>query len=278
MLTPYLSTAGGNDPPNEFENLIELATSVKDNLQAPLIPESVYGTEGGLSASTGTTARAWLNKYPPLQPQVPGKEEVDLNARMNNLSVSGSNQVRSGPGAWGNASQTLFPNARPTPVPAGIDIDDLKGIKVGEDAAEAALSGKPGTLLTVDPIDNKYHCPFPTCEYVSPFPSPSFTYSPSSISTDPLHSHAAADTYNMIEHMQKHTGIQNRCSACFRIFKSASALLAHMESPSIRCRIRDTKGYGNAIHIVSGGFLGAYGMMEDGTVKLESQKKPESFW
>ena len=155
-------------------------------------------------------------------------------------------------------------------MPAGIDIDNLKGIKVGEDAAEAALSGKPGTMLTVDPIDNKYHCPFPTCEYV--YPPPSLT-----LLTQP-NSHTAADTYNMIEHMQTHQGIQNRCSACYRIFKTASALLAHMESPSTRCRIRDTKGYGNAIHIVSGGFLGAYGLMEDGTVKLDSQKKPESFW
>ena len=99
-----------------------------------------------------------------------------------------------------------------------------------------------------------------------------------SAAADPhIHSHAAADIYSMIEHMQKDEGIQNRCSACYRIFKSASALLAHMESPSTRCRIRETKGYGNAIHIVSRGFLGAYGMMEDGTMRLESQKKPESF-
>ena len=142
--------------------------STKDNLQAPLVPESVYNkTEGGLTATTDSSARAWLNKYPPLQP---GKEGVQgLNMGMNNLSVGGSNPFS--PGAWGNASQKLFPNAPPTPVPAGIDIDDLKGIKVGEDA-EAAQLDKPGTMLTMDPIDNKYHCPFPTCEYVFLLPSP----------------------------------------------------------------------------------------------------------
>ena len=78
--------------------------------------------------------------------------------------------------------------------------------------------------------------------------------------------------------MQTHKGATNRCSSCFKIFKSASALVAHMESASLRCNIRATRGYGNAMHLVSGGFLGAYGMMEDGAVKLDSQKKPETFW
>ena len=86
------------------------------------------------------------------------------------------------------------------------------------------------------------------------------------------------DTYQMVEHVQTHTGVDNRCMACLRTFGSASALVAHMESASTRCNIRATKGFSNAIHIVSGGFLGAYGRLEDGTVKLESQKKPASFW
>ena len=82
----------------------------------------------------------------------------------------------------------------------------------------------------------------------------------------------------MIEHMKTHSVNDNRCSGCLRVFGSTSALVAHMESPSTRCNIRETKGFSNAIHIVSGGFLGAYGRLEDGTVKLDSQKKPESFW
>jgi len=51
-----------------------------------------------------------------------------------------------------------------------------------------------------------------------------------------------------------------------------------MESASTRCNIRETKGYGNIISLVSGGFLGVSGKFEDGTVKMDSQKKPDSFW
>lgn len=162
-------TGGGDGGQvNEFENLIEHASMSKDILQEPLIPESIYNqSEGGLSAATNSTAKAWLGNYPPLQPLVKGKENAkveDLDDAMNNMSVSGSGQA-STPGAWGNSAKKLFPDARPTPVPAGIDLENLKGIKVGEDAAEAQAQG-PGTMMTVNAIDGQYHCPFPTCEFV----------------------------------------------------------------------------------------------------------------
>ncbi|KAL8788032.1 MAG: hypothetical protein Q9195_007498 [Heterodermia aff. obscurata] len=267
---PTQSVRGGlDDGSTEFENLIEYASvqsAPKDKLQKPLIPMSSRSQSVATSGSSGdstATAKAWAGKYPTLQPQnkaQSGAEKQDLQEGMDNISVSGSvNSFGSGPwgmgpgsSVWGNASKKLFPNARPTPVPDDINIDNLRSIDVGEDAAEAA--GMKGTKLNANPEDGLFHCPFPICEV------------------------SATDAYQIVEHIQTHTGVDNRCSACLRTFGSASALVAHMESASTRCNIRATKGFNNAIHIVSGGFLGAYGRLEDGTIKLESQKKPESFW
>ena len=296
---PSQSTTGGEEyGSTEFENLIEYASMPSapiDNLQKPLMPmssrsQSVAGS--GSSGSSTATAKALTSKYPTLQPQnkAQGKAVAqDLQSGMDNISVSGSVKssgsgpwgMGSGSGLWGNASQKLFPNARPTPVPDDIDIDNLKGIKVGEDAA--GTGGMRGTTILPNPADGRFYCPFPTCEYVFPSSLPFFLLLPTSILSLNLtlttpNRVSAEDVYKVIEHAQTHTGVDNRCSACLRTFGSASALVAHMESASTRCNIRSTKGYNNAIHIVSGGFLGAYGRLEDGTVKLESQKRPESFW
>ena len=308
---PSQSTHGGDDDRStEFENLIEYASmhSVpKDNLQKPLVPTSSHSQSVAASGSSGdstATAKA-LGKYPTLQPQNKAQSnavEQDLHLGMDNMSVSGSVSgsvsvsgsikssgsgpwgMGSGSNVWGNASQKLFPDARPTPVPADIDIDNLKAIKVGEDAMEAA--GMKGTMIAANPVDGRFYCPFPTCEYVFPFLSLkplSFYRFITSILSPTLtlttsNRVSAEDVYKMVAHIQTHTGVDNRCSACLRTFGSPSALVAHMESASTRCNIRATKGFNNAIHIVSGGFLGAYGRLEDGTIKLESQKRPESFW
>jgi len=78
----------------------------------------------------------------------------------------------------------------------------------------------------------------------------------------------------LIVHIKTHAGMPNRCPSCL----TPSALTAHMESASTRCHIRETKNYGNTISLVSGGFLGVNGKFEDGTVKMDSQKLPDSFW
>lgn len=82
----------------------------------------------------------------------------------------------------------------------------------------------------------------------------------------------------LISHMKDHRGSVNQCPCCFRYFKAPSALTAHMESNSTRCKIRETRSYGNAISLVSGGFLAVEGKLEDGTARIDSQKKPDSFW
>ena len=82
----------------------------------------------------------------------------------------------------------------------------------------------------------------------------------------------------MLAHIKTHKPTKNQCPSCFRYFKTASALTAHMESPSTRCKVRETHGFGNALSLVSGGFLALDGKFEDGIPKLDSQKIPDSFW
>lgn len=66
-----------------------------------------------------------------------------------------------------------------------------------------------------------------------------------------------------------HQGTDHRCLKCLKIFKTPVALIAHMESSSARCRMRETQSFGNVLHVVSGGFLGVQGRHVDGTIKIE---------
>ena len=68
-----------------------------------------------------------------------------------------------------------------------------------------------------------------------------------------------------------HQGTDHRCLKCLKIFKSPMALIAHMESDSERCRMKDTDGFGHVLHVVSGGFLGVTGRHEDGSIKIQAQ-------
>lgn len=71
-----------------------------------------------------------------------------------------------------------------------------------------------------------------------------------------------------------HKGVSNRCVGCLRIFKSPSALTAHMESSSERCRVRESRHFGNALNLVSGGYLGVNGRHADGSVKIDTPESP----
>lgn len=65
---------------------------------------------------------------------------------------------------------------------------------------------------------------------------------------------------------------------CLRVFKSPSALTAHMESSSERCNVRESKQFGNALSLVSGGFLGVNGRHADGTVKIDTPARAPINW
>ena len=71
-----------------------------------------------------------------------------------------------------------------------------------------------------------------------------------------------------------HQGTDPRCMKCSKIFKTIAGLVAHMER-SEKCKIRDTHGFGNVIHVVSGGFLGISGRHADGAIKIEVPDVPD---
>lgn len=64
----------------------------------------------------------------------------------------------------------------------------------------------------------------------------------------------------------------SRCPGCLRIFKSTAALIAHCESPTVRCSINQNIKYGQLIDELSGGVIQAAGYNEDGTIRYEAGK------
>ncbi|KAL8647740.1 MAG: hypothetical protein Q9226_006309 [Calogaya cf. arnoldii] len=71
-----------------------------------------------------------------------------------------------------------------------------------------------------------------------------------------------------------HRGFEHQCPSCLKRFKTASAIMGHLESPTVRCSIRNSKGYGNILHLVSGGHLNVSGRHNDGTNRIVVPKDP----
>lgn len=84
----------------------------------------------------------------------------------------------------------------------------------------------------------------------------------------------------MQEHLNSgvHKGADHHCVGCLRRFKTPSALTAHMESPSARCHVRESRYFGNALSLVSGGYLGVNGRHSDGSIKIDSPEVPMPRW
>lgn len=160
--TDFGTTGEDRGKSTEFQNLIRGAsmhTASMDGLQQPLVPASTQSSATSVpSVSSTGTAKAWGANYPTLKPRNKA-EELEMQAALESMRISGSAKSSTS-NAWGNAAQKLFPDARPTPVPSDLNIDSLKGINVGEEAANS----DPGTMLTVDPVTNMYKCIFPDCE------------------------------------------------------------------------------------------------------------------
>ena len=61
---------------------------------------------------------------------------------------------------------------------------------------------------------------------------------------------------------------------CHKVFKTIPGVVAHMER-SDKCKIRETHGFGNVLHVTSGGFLGVSGRHADGSIKIEVPDVPD---
>ncbi|EEH35558.2 hypothetical protein PAAG_06605 [Paracoccidioides lutzii Pb01] len=67
-----------------------------------------------------------------------------------------------------------------------------------------------------------------------------------------------------------------RCPNCLRMFKSVTALTAHCESASVRCKINKDKNYAAIMDEISAGLIGADGENEDGSVRYRAISAEEA--
>lgn len=178
--------------------------------------------------------------------------------------------------AWnsGTTSTRLFPNARynPTAQPvSAANFAEMKRQIDAEHARSARTSNEPrpvasqsntfspsiNDFLSCDSSTNMFHQNFwnpdkPgfTAElffnqllgsYVCPFPRCTHTVdSPSGLS----------------DHLRaKHRLTELRCPSCQKVFKTASDMMAHLESRSSRCKIRSSEKFNELVDMVSGGIL-----------------------
>lgn len=58
-----------------------------------------------------------------------------------------------------------------------------------------------------------------------------------------------------------------QCPGCLRIYNSATALVQHAESQAVKCNIRDSAKYRQAVDQITGGLIDAVGRHEDDTIK-----------
>lgn len=64
-----------------------------------------------------------------------------------------------------------------------------------------------------------------------------------------------------------HVGGKVVCPSCLKRFASTTAWVAHCESASKRCDIRNSSDFNNVMREITGGVLGTQGFNDDGTVK-----------
>jgi hypothetical protein len=64
-----------------------------------------------------------------------------------------------------------------------------------------------------------------------------------------------------------HVGGSVTCPSCLKKFATTTAWVAHCESASKKCDIRNSADFNNVMREVTGGVLGTSGFLDDGTVK-----------
>jgi hypothetical protein len=63
---------------------------------------------------------------------------------------------------------------------------------------------------------------------------------------------------------------RDRCPICLKIFKSTAAIIAHWESPSLKCDLSEDNTYAQIVEEVSGGMIQIGGYNGDGTIRYEA--------
>ncbi|KAL9012242.1 MAG: hypothetical protein Q9173_002989 [Seirophora scorigena] len=173
---------------------------------------------------------------------LPGMDEDDVTEGMSNMTMSGR----------------LFPGAKPTPMPASFVAPSVQPSKSGYSEVNSTNS----IQLQRNAISGQWECPFFKCSF-------------------------ECETRQQLEwHLQDanngHRGFDHVCPSCLKRFTTPSALMGHLESPTTRCTIRESKAYGNVMHLVSGGHVNIDGRHNDGSARLVSPedagKIPDMIW
>jgi hypothetical protein len=175
------------------------------------------------------------------------------------------------PRAWAApspASSTLFKNSGSQPATRNVDVAG------GPPTPGSALSADPNTHISTAPapmipasildpmkyyntLTNKFDCPGRKCG--GHFDT--------------------IEAFNAHLTSSAHVGGRTVCPLCLRKFPSTMALVAHCESPSKRCNIRNTANYNQILREITGGLLGAEGHHIDGSVRyIANDISKPGFW
>ena len=150
------------------------------------------------------------------------------------------------PVAWttGNSSQTLFKDAKPTPVPG--DWDGWNKYEKGDkNMQQGPWWDKHSVHYRVpecyNPITRKYECPMADCKT--------------------SYKNNEKTGYDYIEDLEghlinAHVKTKERCPLCLKIFQTAHAFISHAESGG-KCKVKDTTYFDKFLNDITGGFLQA---------------------
>ncbi|KAF2239037.1 hypothetical protein EV356DRAFT_573064 [Viridothelium virens] len=104
-----------------------------------------------------------------------------------------------------------------------------------------------------------FRCPYPDCETTK--------------------SRSLNSAQEITQHMvDEHTVNRIRCPKCFHNFDTSAALIAHCEAPTGRCRISDTREFGQLVDHVTGGFLILLKKEGENEEPMFEAHKPASIW
>ena len=90
------------------------------------------------------------------------------------------------------------------------------------------------------------------------------------------------NTISLISHLTSgwHLGTDHRCPKCLKRFPNPVNLVAHMESSSQRCKIRETAHFAGVVYVVSGGYLDICrdergDTLDDGNIRLVAPSRTD---
>ncbi len=206
------------------------------------------------------------NQYPTLQHMNSLKQTrgVDQDDDGDLMSFDGGHVHNTKDGAkpgWSGSSpaaSSLFQNSKASLLPTKQNSDLLGGSNVSKPALStnpnAHLSTKPAPIIPAsllepmnhfDHLTNKFECPGTKC-------GGSFD---------------TIEAFNAHLTSSAHVGGRTVCPSCLSKFASTMALVAHCESPSKRCNIRNSANFNQVLREITGGLIGAEGHHIDGSVR-----------